>query len=446
MRLSFPIFLPRPSGSVKLKPRARTPGMQLSPKFTRSLLHGGILFWIAGLCLLLQADSQTRSAIVIGDASAASNALTAPGHDPLVVSAFDHFYEMDYDRSIQEFDRILNLHPDDPSSVNHLLAAVLMRELYRMGAMNTGEYANDSFIGQAHRSADPKVKERIKQLVERAEGLEEQELKADPKNTDALYARGVTRAQFSLYTALVERAWISALRNAVGARHDHERVLELDPKYVDAKLVVGTHNYVMGSLPWSVKAAIALVGLTGTKEKGLQYLRDVADSNGENSVDAKVVLALFLRREHRYDEARGLMHDLAIRYSRNYLFPLEEANLLRAGGHPADAASSYRTVLQAGREGKYGALHYEITAWGLGELLRSQKDYAGAAAAYEQVSEVSNPDPETLQKANLAAGEMYDLLQKRDLAMKKYETVLAENAGTPPAEQARKHIKEAYRE
>jgi tetratricopeptide (TPR) repeat protein len=82
----------------------------------------------------------------------------------------------------------------------------------------------------------------------------------------------------------------------------------------------------------------------------------------------------------------------------------------------------------------------------LGALLRSQKDYAGAAAAYEQVSEVSNPDPETLQKANLAAGEMYDLLQKRDLAMKKYETVLAENASTPPAEQARKHIKEAYRE
>ena len=246
-----------------------------------------------------------------------------------------------------------------------------------MGAMNTGEYANDSFVGQAHRTADPKVKERIKQLVERAEGLEEQELKADPKNTDALYARGVTRAQFSLYTALVERAWISALRNAVGARHDHERVLELDPKYVDAKLVVGTHNFVMGSLPWSVKAAVALVGLTGTKEKGLQYLRDVADSNGENSVDARVVLALFLRREHRYDEARGLMHDLAFRYSRNYLFPLEEANLLRAGGHPAEAASSYRKVLQAGREGKYGALHYEISAWGLGALLRSQKDYAG---------------------------------------------------------------------
>jgi tetratricopeptide (TPR) repeat protein len=353
---------------------------------------------------------------------------------------------MDYDRSIQEFEKVLDRHPNDPSAVNHVLATTLMRELYRMGAMNTGEYSNDSFIGQSHRAADPKIKDRIKQLVDRAEDLEEQELKANPNNVDALYARGVTRAQFSLYTALVERAWFSALRNAVGARHDHERVLELNPNYVDAKLVVGTHNYVLGSLPWSVKAAVALVGLSGTKEKGLEYLREVADSGEENSVDAKVVLALFLRREHRYDEARGLMHDLAGRYPRNYLFPLEEANLLRSSGRAQEAVTVYRKVWQNGRDGKYGTLHYEIAAWGLGELLRSQKDYTGAAAAYELVSEVSDPDPETLQKANLAAGEMYDLLQKRDLAMKKYQSVLAENGSTPPAEKAREHIKEAYRE
>jgi tetratricopeptide (TPR) repeat protein len=125
---------------------------------------------------------------------------------------------------------------------------------------------------------------------------------------------------------------------------------------------------------------------------------------------------------------------------------LEEANLARAAGHAPEAAALYRKVWQNGREGKYGSLHYEIAAWGLGELLRTQKDYAGAAVAYEQVNEASSPDPETLQKANLAAGEMYDLLQKRDLAMKKYQSVLAANGSTPPAEAARKHIREAYRE
>src|SRR5262249_47912516 len=146
-------------------------------------------------------------------------------------------------------------HPDDPFAVNHLLTAVLMKELYRMGAMNSGEYANDSFVGNNHHPPDPKAKEQIEKLVARAEDLEEAKLKDNPKDVDALYARGVTRADFSLYTALVQRAWFSALCNAVGARRDHERVLDLDPKYTDAKLVVGTHLYVVGSLSWSVKMA-----------------------------------------------------------------------------------------------------------------------------------------------------------------------------------------------
>jgi hypothetical protein len=416
--------------------------MQSSVILVKQLLPGNLLSALVLFCLSLS-HATAQGKATPPASSAVSSSDTA--HDPLAAAA-DHFYNMDYDVAIQDYERILERHPDDPSAVNHLLSTVLMRELYRMGAMNSGEYANDSFIGQVHRTADPKVKGRIQQLVDRAEGLEERELKANPNNVDALYARGVTRAQFALYTALVERAWFSALRNAVGARRDHERVLQLDPNYVDAKLVVGVHNYVLGSLPWSVKAAVALVGLSGTKQKGLEYLREVAERNGQNSVDAKVVLALFLRREHRYDEAGALMYDLVARYPRNYLFPLEEANLLRASGHAPEAAAAYRKVWQNGREGKYGDLHYEIAAGGLGELLRSQKDYSGAAAAYELVSQAHDPDPETLQKANLAAGQMYDLLQKRDLAMKKYQTVLAENASTPPAEKAREYIKEAYRE
>ena len=51
-----------------------------------------------------------------------------------------------------------------------------------------------------------------------------------------------------------------------------------------------------------------------------------------------------------------------------------------------------------------------------------------------------------LQKAYLGAGEMYDLLQKRNLAVEKYEAVVAVNSNTPSAEIARKHMKEAYRQ
>lgn len=365
--------------------------------------------------------------------------------DPGNAPAFEQFYDLEYDQAVEGFEQVLRRHPDDPFAVNHLITGLLIRELYRMGAMNTGEYTDDSFIGEAHRPADPKAKAEIQQMVQRAESLEEQRLKTNANDVDALYARGVTRASFALYTALVERAWFSALRNAVGARRDHERVLELDPKYVDAKLVVGTHNYVMGSLPWAAKAAVSLVGLSGTKEKGLEYLGEVAVSNGENSVDAQVILCLFLRREHRYDEALNIMRALIPRYPHNFLLAVEEGNLLRGAGRNSEAAAVYRKVWQAGREGRYAGLHYELAALSLGDLLRSQKDYGGAAGAYEQVHEVTPPDPEILQKADLGAGEMYDLLAKRDLALKKYQAVVAADGSTNSAATARQHMQEPYR-
>jgi len=366
--------------------------------------------------------------------------------DPENQSAFERLYNLDYDVAIQDFEKVLARHPNDPFAVNHLLAAVLIRELYRTGAMNTGEYANDSFVGQVHRAADPVQKERVKQLIRQAEKLEEEQLKRNASDVDALYARGVTRAQFALYTGLLERAWFSALRSAVGARHDHEKVLELSPQYHDAQLVVGSHNYVTGSLPMGVKMAVSLVGLSGDREKGIRYLFDAARGNGETSVDADIVLLIFLRREHRYPEAIEIARGLSPRFPRNYLLSLEEANLLRTSGKNREAEEQYRRVWQNGRDGKYGNLHYEMAALGLGDLLRSEKNYSAAAAAYDLVGDASAPDSELLQRANLASGEMYDQMQKRDLAMKKYEAVVATNASNSQAEKARLRMKEAYRE
>lgn len=385
-------------------------------------------------------------AVAAPQAAPPPDSLSYRTHDPLNQSAFNHFYNLDYDRAVQEFEQILNHHPDDPFAVNHLLTAILFRELYRMGVLNTGEYANDSFISAPHRPADPKIKQQIQDLVARALQLEEKRLSANPNDVEALYARGVTRAQFATYTAMVERAWFSALRNAVGARHDHERVLELSPNAVEAKLIVGAHNYVVGSLPWGVKAAASMVGLGGNKDKGIQFLRECAQGNGDTSVDAQLLLVLFLRRERRYDEALPIVRGLIPRYPQNFLLAMEEGNLLRAAGRNQEAAEVYRKIWQAGKDGHYPDPHYVGAALSLGDLLRSQKDYGGAAAAYELVSQGHESDPEVLQRANLGAGEMYDILQKRDLALARYQAVIADGATTPPADIARKRMKDAYRE
>lgn len=399
---------------------------------------------ILGWCLLLVAQTAPAQAPAKAPAKPADKPHFRP-EDSLNVPAFEHFYNLDYEHSIQELEQVRKRHPDDPFAVNHLLTAVLFQELDRMGALNTGEYANDSFVTTPHRPPDPKAQKQIKELVEQALQLEAKRLAANESDIDAIYARGVTRAQFATYTALVERAWFSALRNAVGARRDHERVLELNPNYADAKLIVGAHNYVMGSLSWAVKVAVSMVGLSGNKEKGLQYLREAAANNGESGSDAKIVLVLFLRREKLYDEALQYARGLITSYPRNYLLALEEGNLLRAAGRNAEAAVAYRKVWQAGKDGKFPGLHYELAALSLGDLLRFQKDYYGAWAAYDLVSTVDHPDPEISQKANLAAGEACDLIGKRDVALKHYQAVIATDGGTPLAETARKRLQEPFK-
>src|SRR5438128_11812861 len=60
--------------------------------------------------------------------------------DPLTDTGFERFYNLEYDHAIQDFERVLEKHPDDPFAVNHLITGGLIRELYRMRAMNSGEY------------------------------------------------------------------------------------------------------------------------------------------------------------------------------------------------------------------------------------------------------------------------------------------------------------------
>ncbi|MFI5109832.1 MAG: tetratricopeptide repeat protein [Terriglobales bacterium] len=369
-----------------------------------------------------------------------------PAQDALTRSGFEHYYDLDYDGAVTDFERALKAHPDDPFAVNHLLSAVFYRELYRVGALDTGLYSSNSFLVKKKFPFDPKVSAQVNQLTDRALLLSGQRLAKDPQDVQALYARGLSRALRAEYLALVDKAWLAALRNAIGARRDHEEVLRLAPDYADAKTIVGVHNYVAGSLPWALKAAASLVALNGNKQKGIQYLYDAANAGGETSVDARVALVLFLRREQRFEEALTLVRGLTASHPRNFLFALEEANVLKDTGHGPESAAAYRRVLALGRQGNvYYHPHLELAAFGLGEALRGEHDFASAAEAYESVRESPSADSDLVEKANLAAGEMYDLLNQRELAVKKYQAVITANAGSANAETARRYLKEPYR-
>ncbi len=370
--------------------------------------------------------------------------LTFHPNDANTRRGFEHFYNLEYDQAIQEFEAAVKVHPDDPFTVNHLISGLLFRELYRIGALDTELYAKNGFLTSRQFPVDPKVQARLKELFERSLQLSEARLKKNPNDVDALYARGVTRGLRSTYIGLVEKAWFAALRNAVGARHDHERVLELDPKYSDAKMVVGIHNYVMGSISWPIKVAAAVAGLSGSKSKGIEYLYAAGAAGGETSVDARIALSLFLRREQRYPEALKLVGEMAADYPRNFLLTLEHANLLNAAGRGQEAIIAYRKLLADGKSGVFAESRLELADYGLGEALRGQHDYEGAATAYDAVLSFPRADPDLRQRATLAAGEMYDLLKQRQQAVQRYQAVVSADDSSEHATLARKHIKQPY--
>ena len=389
--------------------------------------------------------------VVLSDVrAAATDSVPVPtrsDNDAATRKGFDHFYNLEYDKAIREFEAAQQAHPDDPVAVNHTLEAVIFKELYHIGALDTEAYAGDNFLTKKSAAPlDPKVRDRVKQLSDQSLALSQARLDKNPDDVDALYARGVTRGMRATYMGIAEKAWFSALRSAVGARHDHERVLELDPKYVDAKVLVGTDLYIVGSLNWPTKIAASVVGISGNKQKGLDYLRQAStEAHSEVASDAQIVYALFLRREQKYDEALQVVARMQTEFSRNPLVAAEYAHLLNAAGHGPEAIAAYRKVVAGCRSNAYTVCRIEVPAYGLGEALRGQRQYQEAAEAYDLAASSGTNDPELRQKATLAAGEMYDVLQKRETALEKYRAVVAENSTSGSAELARHYMRQAYK-
>ena len=62
---------------------------------------------------------------------------TAWAADPLVERGFVHFYNLDFDESIADFQGAIALHPNDPELHNHLAQAIVFQEMCRDGALES---------------------------------------------------------------------------------------------------------------------------------------------------------------------------------------------------------------------------------------------------------------------------------------------------------------------
>lgn len=367
--------------------------------------------------------------------------------DPQVREAYEHFYNLDYPGAVERFERVHAEHPGDPLPTTFLLEARVFQELYRLDLLDTTFYANDGFLTGRHATAeDPKTRDSILGLADEAIREADWRINRNPNDVDALYARGWARSLKCTYIAMVERGFGAGFRLAMKAKDDEVRVLQLDPDYVDAKLVVGVYEYVVGALPWPFKLLIGFAGITGSKTRGLEMLNDDASRGVMTSVEARTVIALFLRREGRYKEAIQVVRSLKAQYPHNFLFCLEEANLRKDAGEGMAAVTAYKELIaHSRRPGYFASAKLELAFFGLGDALRGQRHFDEAAQAYEETAWTKDVGPELKIRSLLAAGECRDMNGERQLAVRDYQMAIDAGPNTSRADTARKRLHNPYR-
>lgn len=368
-------------------------------------------------------------------------------YDPQVRAAYASFYNLDFSDAVARFKAFHEAHPGNAQATAYLLDALIFQELYRLDLLDTTFYANDGFLTGRHATEeDPATRNQIFALADEAVHEADWDLSRNPNDVNALFTRAWVRALRCTYVAMVERSFGQGFRLATKAKDDAQRALQIDPDYVDAKLVTGVYEYVVGALPWPFKLMIGFAGITGSKSTGMAMLWDAANHGVITRMEARTAIALFLRREARYKEAIKVVLELKSQYPHDYLFCLEEANLRKDDGQGMAAVDDYRQILaEMGEPGYFASAKPELAYFGLGDALRGQRHYGEAAEAYEDAARSPDVGAELKIRSLLAAGQCRDLEGQRAPAVHDYQAAIEAGPGTSRADQARRYLHSAFK-
>jgi len=369
--------------------------------------------------------------------------------DPLIEKGFDHFYNLEYDQAIVAFRQYIARHPEQAAGYNHLAQSILYREMLRTGALETELVSGSNpFLRRPKMNPGPEEQREFEEAIRRSMELCQARLKQASRDTQALYALGVAHGLRANYNFLVRKAWRDALRDATQARKLHNQVTDLDPSFVDARLVQGVHEYVVGSLPWHWRALGFLIGFRGSKDEGIRILRQVAERGRVNKLDAKVLLCAIYRRENKPALAVPLIKELMASFPRNYLLYFELAQMYSDLGdkqQALEALEKLEGLRQTGVPGfarvppeKIWFARGNIEFW-YRDLDRALENMKKATAHAEEL------DLNTGVLAWMRLGQIYDLKGQRKLALEAYRQAIACAPESEAAKESQRYLSRPYR-
>lgn len=378
-----------------------------------------------------------------------AGALPGAAGTSLEERGLDHFYNLEFDQAIAAFEKATAAEPESPDHYNHLAQSILFREMLKAGALESELVSGgNAFLRREKMNPTPEDQRRFDECIAKAMTLAQATLSAHPGNIPALYSLGISYGLRANYNFLVRKSWMDALRDATQSSKFHRRITEIDPGFTDALLVQGTHEYILGNLPWHYKIMGFLIGFRGDREHGIRTLEEVAAKGKRTRDDAAILLAVIYRRERRFARAIGLLERLIPRYPRNYLLRLELAQMYSDNGDGEAALAAIAEVekLKRGATPGFASLPMEKVLYYRATVQFWYRDYTAAIANFERVTaKAGELDPNTGVTAWMRLGQAHDLRNERAKALACYRHAIALAPESGVAKECQGYLKRPFR-
>jgi hypothetical protein len=244
----------------------------------------------------------------------------------LLESGYRHLYELNFTAARVDFVTYQKERPEDPLGKASEAASYLFEQFHARGVLTSEFFVNDqTFLGGVPGSAEQNHNAGFVQANTQAREQAKKLLKSNPKDIHGLLALTIADGMESDYDAIIIKKQLPGLSMMRQAEADAKTLLAIDPTEQDANVALGMSNYVIGSLPSYKRAFLWFGGLHGDKQRGMDQMGSAAEHGHYLQPFAKVMLALAYEREHKPEQARELLSELAVQFPRNSVFARELA-------------------------------------------------------------------------------------------------------------------------
>jgi hypothetical protein len=366
-----------------------------------------------------------------------------------ILEATDHLYRLEHDEAVRELAALGRKYPDHPGPPLAEAYAIWLRELFVRQELELDQFIAPGYFSSRSRREMPMVDlQAFQGAIAGSRELAEKYLAEHPRDPDARYYLAGCESALGAFALTIDRDYMSALRHGKAAYQGMRGLVEEEPELWDAYLTVGTYEYVLGNIPWYVKWIAAIAGYRGSERRGFEYLVTAAEKGEFVGNDARVLLMALYVREGYYDYALRVAQDLHHLYPENFLFHLNQAQILERMSKREPAIETYLEVVRLAEEGRrnYQKVSLETFRYTTGlRLLKLGARERALELFLSATRDAATPERERVL-SHLRAGEILDLLGQRREAVSQYQEVQRLREFEDSHDLASEHLARPYQE